>query len=319
MKDYIKKLENYPIGICGSVLGLVTLSNAYGSVGIHFLKPIAIYFAIFVIALMVLRLILFPRSIWSDLKNPIAGSFYTTIDMTSFLIAAYFYKTNPVFAAGLWITCVVIHFVLVAIYTFFRLKNHKFTEVIPSWYVTYVGIVTGTLASKGMGYDGLAMFMLYFGTVTYLSCYPFMLYKIFAKKLTKAQLTTTGIMAAPGGLAVGGFITMYKNINPYFLGFLVILMLFNILIVYYFAVKLFKNGFVPGFAAFTFPLAVSTLASYKLVGYLKIHDSALVGPFKIISMIELVITSVIIAYVIINYIILFFKVIASVRNDKVRA
>lgn len=318
MKEYIKKLENYPIGICGSALGFITLSNAYGVIDIHFLKPIAIYFAIFVIALMLIRLVLFPKSIWSDLKNPVAGSFYTTVDMASFLIAAYFHKSNPVFAAALWITCVVVHFTLVAIYTFFRLKNHKFSEVIPSWYVTYVGIVTGTLVSKGMGYDGLAMFMLYFGTVAYLVCYPFMLYKIFTGKLTKAQLATTGIMAAPGGLAVGGFITMYKEINPYFLGFLVILMIFNVLIVYYFANKLFRNGFIPGFAAFTFPLAVSTLATYKLVGYLKVHDSALVGPFKIIAMIELIVTSAIIAYVIINFIILFFKAIASVRSEKVR-
>lgn len=314
MKEYIKKLENYPIGVCGTALGFITLTNAYGVIGINFIKPIAIYFAIVVILLKLIKLFAHPRSIIADLRNPIAGSFYTTVDMATFLIAAYFHKSYPKFAAGLWLFAVIVHFILVIIYTYYRFKNHKFSEVIPSWYVTYVGIVTGTLVSKGMGYDSLAMFMLYFGTVAYLGCYPFMLYKIFTKKLTKAQITTTGIMAAPGGLAVAGFITMYKEINIYFLSFLIIAMLFNVLIVYYFVNKLFRNGFVPGFAAFTFPLAVSTLATYKVVGYLKVHSLGFVGLFKGIAMVELIVTSCIIAYVLINFLILFFKAIASVKN-----
>lgn len=315
MLKYIKKLENYPIGICGSALGFITLSSSYGIIHIDFIKPIAIYFGLIVIALMLLRLFLYPKSIIKDLRNPIAGSFYTTVDMASFLIAAYFHKSYPRFAAGLWLFCVIIHFILVAIYTYYRLKNHKFSEVIPSWYVTYVGIVTGTLVSKGMGYDSIAMFMLYFGTIAYLACYPFMLYKIFTKKLTKEQITTTGIMAAPGGLAVAGFITMYKDINIYFLWFLIIAMIFNVLIVYYFINKLFRNGFVPGFAAFTFPLAVSTLATYKVVDYFKVHSLGFVELFKIIAMVELIVVSFVITYVIINYLILFFKAIASVKNS----
>ncbi|MGL5614705.1 MAG: TDT family transporter [Sarcina sp.] len=320
MNAYIKKLENYPIGACGTALGFITLSNAWGSVGVNFLKPIAVYLAIIIIVLKLIKLFMHPRAIIADLKNPIAGSFYTTVDMASFLIAAYFHGKYPDFARGLWLFCVIVHFTLVGIYTFFRLKNHKFSEVIPSWYVTYVGIVTGTLVGHGMGFPNLSKFMLYFGLVAYIGCYPFMLYKIFTKKLTKAQITTTGIMAAPGGLVVGGLVTVYKYVNPYILGIFIVLMIFNVLIVYYFVGKLFKNGFVPGFAAFTFPLAVSTLATYKVVGYFKAqHMVNLVGPFKIIAMIELIVTSCVIAYVLINFIVIFFKAIGAAHKERIAA
>ncbi|MGL5069006.1 MAG: TDT family transporter [Sarcina sp.] len=309
MGVYIKKLENYPIGVCGTALSFLTLSNAYGAIHIDFLKPIAVVFGFAAIFLMILKLIFQPRSIINDLKNPVAGSFYTTVDMATFLIAAYFHKSYPVITSWIWIICVVIHFTLVIIYTILRLKNHKFSEVLPSWYTTYVGIVVGAIVSKGMGDERLALFMLYFGTFSYLVCYPFMLYKIFTKKFTKAQIATTGVMAAPGGLAVAGFITLYKEINIYFLSFLIILLIFNVLIAYYFASKLFRQKFTPALAAFTFPLAISSLATYKVVGYFRAHNLAGLEFFRVIALIEIIIISAIIAYVIINFLILFVKAV----------
>ena len=313
MSAYMKKLENYPIGICGTALAFITVSNAYGVLDIHFIKPFAIFFAFPVIALMILKLILKPKSVIKDLKNPISGSFYTTVDMSTFLIAAYFHKSYPVFTSRLWLFAVIVHFTLVAIYTFLRIKRHKFSEVLPCWYTTYVGIVVGAIVSKGMGHDTLALFMLYFGTVSYLVCYPFMLYKIFAKKFTKDQLATTGVMAAPGGLAVAGFLSLYKELNIYFLWFLIILLVINVVIVYYSASKLFRQKFTPALAAFTFPLAISSLATCKAVKYFRAHDFAALPYLEVISIIEIVVISAIVAYVLINFLIMFYKALTE-RN-----
>lgn len=311
MKKYIDKLGNYPIGICGSALAFLTVSNTYKMIHIDFIKPIAVYFGIIVIALMLLKLIFKPKKIVEDLKNPIAGSFYTTVDMATFLIIAYFHKSFPVTTTTIWYIAVILHFTLIIIYTILRLKNHKFSEVMPSWYTTYVGIIVGALVSEGMGNEKIALFMLYFGTTAYLVCYPFMLYKIFTKKFYDNQLATIGVMAAPGGLAVAGFLTLYKEVNIYFLSFLIILLLFNVLIAYYYASKLFRRKFTPALAAFTFPLAISALASYKVVAYFRIHNFRLTQVLNIISTIELIVISLIVLYVIINFIILFFKALGE--------
>lgn len=307
MKKYISMLENYPIGMMGAGLGFVTLANAYASQHVGFLRIYAIYFEIIAAILMLSRFIIFPKSIWKDLKNPVAASFYGTIDMGLFLVAAYYHHRFPSVTGGLWVFCVLLHCTFIVIYSFFRIKNHNFSEVIPSWFVTYVGIATGAMTYLGLGNVEVAKATAYFGTVSYLVLYPFMLYKIFFKKIEEPKITTVGIIGAPAALVLGALMSVYKDINIYFFWFLVITLLFNILIAYYFAIKLFFKKFNPGLAAFTFPLAVSTLVTFKADLYLKHHGMGGIGIFKIIGYIELIITTIIIAYVIINFFILFYK------------
>lgn len=300
-------LENYPIGIMGLGLGIVTLANVYASQHILFFVNYAIIFEIIAIILMFLKFIIFPKSVWKDLKNPVAASFYGTIDMGLFLVAVHYHEKFPNFTSSLWIACIILHCTFISIYSFFRIKNHKFSEVVPSWFVTYVGIATAAMTYLKLGNIETAEVLSYFATFCYLTLYPFMLYKIFFKKIDNSKITTVGIIGAPAALVLGALTTVFENINIYFLYFLIITLLFNLLITYYFIIKLFFKKFTLGLAAFTFPLAVSTLVTFKVDLYLKHH--ALYGGeiLKIIGFIELLISTVVIIYVTIMYLIFFYK------------
>ena len=47
----------------------------------------------------------------------------------------------------------------------FRIKNFKFEDMVPSWFVVWVGVVVASVTSTGMGHDRLAQYLFYFGFV----------------------------------------------------------------------------------------------------------------------------------------------------------
>lgn len=309
MNSLLKKLENYPIGICGTSLAFITLSNCWLINGIKFLKPISIIFAICALSLMLLRIVLYPKKILEEIKNPVLGSFYPTIDMAGLLIASYFLDVAPAFAKTLWLLCIAIHLILFVVFLAFRVKNFKVTDMVPSWFVILIGVVVACASSTGMGYPVLAKYLFYFGFFWYVVAWPIMLYRVYkCEKIEEHKLPTIGVMAAPASLCIVGYITSFANPNPYVLGFLIITSLFNLVLVYTYITDFIKNGFKPIYAALTFPLAISVLAMYKTSAY--VNGLGFNGSvFKLLGDMEIFIATYVIFYVLNNFIKLFLSAI----------
>ncbi|MBY0756490.1 TDT family transporter [Clostridium sardiniense] len=310
-KSLISKLENYPIGICGTSLGLITVSTAWQINGINFLKPLAIIFTILALSLMLIRIVVFPKKIIQEIKHPVLGSFYPTIDMGLMLIAAYFLNVAPRFAKGLWLACIIVHFILFIVFFAFRIKGFKLEHMVPSWFVVWVGVVVACVTSTGMGYDKLAQWLFYFGFIIYIITWPIMLYRVFNHKaIEEHHLPTIGIMAAPASLCLVGYITAFKTLNPIILGVLIVISIINLLLVYTYIVGFIKKGFAPIYASLTFPLAISIMAAYKVSEYLMNVGGVGGGVFKVLGDIEIFIGTGVIFYVVFNFLLLFVKAIS---------
>ncbi|MBM7835058.1 TDT family transporter [Clostridium sardiniense] len=310
-KSLISKLENYPIGICGTSLGLITVSTAWQINGINFLKPLAIIFTILALSLMFIRIVVFPKKIIQEIKHPVLGSFYPTIDMGLMLIAAYFLNVAPRFAKGLWLACIIVHFILFIVFFAFRIKGFKLEHMVPSWFVVWVGVVVACVTSTGMGYDKLAQWLFYFGFIIYIITWPIMLYRVFNHKaIEEHHLPTIGIMAAPASLCLVGYITAFKTLNPIILGVLIVISIINLLLVYTYIVGFIKKGFAPIYASLTFPLAISIMAAYKVSEYLMKVGGVGAGVFKVLGDIEIFIGTGVIFYVVFNFLLLFVKAIS---------
>lgn len=316
MRAYLDKLEHYPIGISGTCLAFITLSTSWQIKSINYLKSVAIAIAICMLVLMLIKILRFPKVILAEMKNPVTGTFYPTIGMVVWLVSGYFYPGHPVLCSYLWLGAVIYHYGIVIFYTIIRFKEKKFSNIMPTCFIVYTGMITGSIASKGM--DGvipqipqIAHFMLMFGFVFYTVLLPLVLYIVFkSENLAGPKLPTVGIICSPAPLGVVGILTIEPNPNPYMLTWLVVTGLILLVIVYGYIIKLFKEGFKPAYAAFTFPLAIATLAAYKLSVYCEAQGHQLMGHiFRGLGDIEIFIASYVVFFVLLNFLNLFVKAI----------
>lgn len=313
MNKYINKLENMHIGISGTCLAFITLSNSWQIKDIGYLKPIAISIALGMLTLMIIRLIKFPKVMYKELKDPVVGTFYPTLGMVTWLVSGYFYPKFPTVCSILWIGAAIYHYAIIIFYTVIRIKEKKFSNIMPTCFIVYTGMITGSVASKGMGgiIPEIAQFMLMFGFVFYTILLPVVLYIVFKSEiLDDKKLPTVGIVCSPAPLGVVGILTIDPNPNIYMLTWLIVTGLILLVVVYGYILKLFKEGFKPTYASFTFPLAIATLAAYKLAVYFTSIGHAKLGEiFNLLGNIEIFIATYVVFFILLNFLNMFFKAI----------
>lgn len=319
MMKYFNKLENYPIAISGTCLAFITLSNSLAIKGIYFVKPIAIAIAVGMLVLMVGKFIKSPSKFYGEMKDPVLGTFFPTIAMVTWLVANYFYPVFPKVCTFLWLAGVAWHYFIVILYTYLRIKERNFKNVVPTAFIVYTGMITGSVASKGIaGVEPIAKFMLIFGFVFYTALLPMVLYIVFrSEKMEDHKIPTVGIICSPAPLGVVGMLTLYSNPNPIMLWWLIITGLILLPVVYSYIVKLFKLGFKPSYAAFTFPLAIATLAGYQLGAYFtRIGEMKLATVFTFLGNVEIFISTYVVLFVLINFLRLFINAINPRLEEK---
>ncbi|MGL4452948.1 MAG: hypothetical protein ACRCTZ_17455, partial [Sarcina sp.] len=197
-----------------------------------------------------------------------------------------------------------------------RAKNFTLKSMLPSWNVVLVGVCVAGVVGAHMGFPNISNFLSWFGIVLYIPFYPIMLYRVYVHnhKIEAASATTMGILAAPSSLVLACYLTTSKTHVTWILVYLAVSSILNVLLIYIELPKFIKRGFNPGFAAFTFPFAISMVAMWKMGVLLKVSHPSWSMFFKGVSDVETVIGSCIIAYVAINFIILFIK--ALVRKEE---
>lgn len=265
MKAFFSKI---PLALSSLLLSLFSLSNqisqyALFSQGIWCLASIGL-------VLILGRLWLGKDQTKEDLKNTVIASSFPSFFMALFL----FFTRLPISLTGqtaLWLCLLLIYLAYILFFSYRFLRSFKLEDVYPSWFVVYVGpaisLVTApstisiTFKATILGLTGLAASLLFI----------LIFYRLFRIKVSPGLQASLAVLAAPLALLITSSIKSGQRPETMLLvGLLVFSQVFFFFALGLFA-KLVNKGFVPLFAAFSFPLVNSanafkaTTTSLKLV------------------------------------------------------
>ena len=304
MRDIIKKV---PIPTAGVALGLAALGNllqpyteiAHGLCG---------GLSLFLVSMLVAKVILFPSMIRSDLQNSILASVSATFFMTLMQLAGYLAPVAIVPAFGLWCAAIVGHFTLMAWFTAHYIRRFKLSEVFPTYFICYVGIIVAAVTSPAFGMEAFGRGIFWFG----LACFAVLLATVVARYL-KHEIPEPArplfcIFAAPMGLSLVGYLAVTPNPDPLFVGVLMGLGQVMLVGVATQLPKFIALKFYPSYAAMTFPFVISAMAFGKGVQALYAAGATIpaLPVVEALIALETVFAAVMVTYVFVHYMKFFF-------------
>lgn len=263
---FFKKI---PLALSSLVLALFSLSNQIShytliAQGIWCLASIGFI-------LILGRLILGFEQIREDLRNPVIASAFASFFMAAFLFASRL----PLAQTGLSVTWLGLLGLYIAYIIFFSLRflrPFSLNQVYPSWFVVYVGPAISLVtvpASVPTSIKGLILGVTGFAT---LALFPLILWRIKRLTIPQPVLPILAILAAPLALLITSSIKSGQRPETMLLvGLLVFSQVFFFFALGLFA-KLVKKGFIPLFAAFSFPLVNSANAFKAATTSLKLMN-----------------------------------------------
>ncbi|WP_296853361.1 TDT family transporter [uncultured Methanobrevibacter sp.] len=290
-------IEKIPIPICGLILAFLSLGNLLNDT--HTLLKVAC--GIIGIALLILilsKLVLYPKKIKEDFKNPIIASNSGTFSMSLMILSTYISPFMPSIAYGIWILGVALHILLIVYFTHhFIIRNFNISTVYPSYWIVFVGITMGAITAHAHNLDEIGFIFFLVGFIGMIFTFPLVIYRyINYKDIPNANKPLICIFTAVLSILIVGYLNSYNDIS---IEFLMIMYIFACIFYIFALTKLieYRNlEFYPSFAAFTFPFVISGLATKGVIS--KIGSNIILN--SVLS-IETVMATAIVLYVLIRY------------------
>lgn len=261
MKEYVK---NIPIPICGLGLGVVALGNLLAKYDESF-KYICVLVASLIVFLVVLKTILFFQDFKKELSNPLVASVFVTIFMTLGLLSPTYFGIIKPLGYLMWYASLLGHLAYLVWFSFKFVYKSKLTDVLPSWFIVYVGYVVVANTSKVFNHEGLGRLLLVCGFVMFALLFIIISARMILYKIEKPPVyPSIVIYTAPLNLCLVGYLTLFNDVDSLFLLVMSILSLIIFIYTITLLPKIIKSGFYPSYSALTFPFVISLIAYNQL-------------------------------------------------------
>lgn len=290
-------IENIPLPICGLILALLSLGNLFNDIN-PALKYIFGSIGLVFICLIVLKIIIYPKSVYNDFKNPIILSSCGTFSMSLMILSTYIIEYSPIISHSIWIIGVVLHIMLIIYFTYhFIMQNFNILNVYPSYWIVYVGITMSAITAQIHGIKEIGFIFFIIGFIAMIITLPLMIYRyIKYPDILNQNKPLICIFTAIFSILIVGYVNSADYISLMFLTAMYIVSCIFYVFALYKLISYRKLEFYPSFSAFTFPFVISTIASQKALFILT--DSI---PLRNLWKIELAIATIIVVYVLIRY------------------
>lgn len=302
-KKNIERLERLPVGVIATTVGAATLGNVYAIMNFTHLRNIFMIIGTVVFLMASIKIFKFRETFLGEYRNTIPASLYGTYSMLAMILGAFFFDYSPFLGKNLWLFGVFLHAFLIIIFTYKNvIKNFNIDTFVPSWFVTYNGIMVSVVVGGKMEEPLILKAVLIYGMFAFFLIIPFMLRRLIVKPLPDPIYHTKAILLAPSSLCLVSYLNVIPEPNLLISGLLYGIVFITLISNLISIPKFFSFNFHPGFAGTTFPMAIGTVASFRMSVYLgTMNLNEYSNIVRNIGGIQIYITTAIIAFVFYNF------------------
>ncbi|MBO7184557.1 MAG: TDT family transporter [Oscillospiraceae bacterium] len=299
-----------PVPVLPTFVGALTLSNVLSGMGYTWIRHGTMWAATIILLLYIIKIVKFPKTCLKEYQTVVPCSLYAAFTMITMILGSYYFDYIPALGKGLWAAAICIHAVHILIFTYRNvIAKRDINTFVPSWFVTYNGIMVSCVVGGAMNAAGVLKYIVYYGIAIYFIIVPIMIWRLLKVEVKAPVYHTMAVLLAPCSLCVVSYLNVIPNPNAALLYVLYGCVLASLLFIILKLPRFFSFSFTPGFAGMTFPMAIGIVASTKMAGYLTgAGQEALAGVVKQISGIQIYLTTMIIGYVLLNFVIMALRV-----------
>lgn len=311
-KAFRNRFYTLPTPLAGLALGIASLGlGLENALPLHSAgQTFGAMLALVLLLAIASKFLFHPGLLREELRHPVLGSVMPTFAMALMLVSNSFGTWSARLGEGLWIFAVCLHLILMLAFLYYRLKSFQLHQMVPSWFVPFVGIILAAVTVPDEKYHFFAYMLLVFGMCNYALLLPIMIYRLmFSLEVADAAKPTIAIMAAPASLSLVGYLNLVAEPSLLLCSLLLGIAILMTGVIYIAFFKLLRLPFSPGFASYTFPMAVGATALYKVSERLAAYPAAAdyASQLGVLAVIEMVVATIIVVYVCIRYFIHYLR------------
>ncbi|SDA37077.1 TDT family transporter [Methanobrevibacter millerae] len=286
-------IEKLPVPISGLILAILSLGNLLQG----YPRLICGVVGVILMAMLLLRVIIYPRDVSHDLSNPIILSNSGTFSMALMILSTYINPFNADLALGVWILGVALHILLIVWFTYrFIICDFDIMTVYPSYWIVFIGITMGAITAHVHGLTEIAYLFFVFGFIMMLITLPLVVYRyVRYPNILDQNKPLICIFTAVMSILIVGYTNSFNALSYEFLMVLYTVAFVFFLFAFYKFIEYRNLDFYPSFSAFTFPFVITAVASKEVFA---INQWSF---FNVIIPIQTFIALVLVIYVFVRY------------------
>lgn len=298
--SFIDKFKNIPVPLLPTMVGAATLSNVYLTLGYTWIRHITMILSAIILIAYIIKIVTNVNVFKDEYSNTVPASLYAGFTMITMILGSYVFDFNPTIGKGMWFIGLILHAIHIVIFTYRNvIRGVNIDTFLPSWFVTYNGIMVSTVVGGVMNEPTIGKIVVYYGIAVLIIIMPFMLYRLATTDIKDAVHHTQAILLAPSSLCLVSYLNFIKEPNKFVVYALYALVFCTLLFIIVKLPRFFSFDFHPGFAGMTFPMAIGTVASIKMSAFLKGQGyDVLSNMIKEISGIQIYLTTAIVSIVV---------------------
>lgn len=299
-----ERLERMPVPVLPTMVGALTLSNVYSGMGFPWVRHLTMWAATIVLALYIIKIVLYPKTCVNEYKTTIPSSLYAGFFMVMMILGSYYFDYIPALGKGMWAVAIVLHAAHILVFTYRNiLTERNIHTTMPSWFVTYNGIMVSCVVGGAMNAAGILKYIVYYGIAIYFILIPVMIWRMLNVEIKAPVYHTQAVVLAPCSLCVVSVLNVLENPAPVLVYVLYACVLASLLFIVLKLPQFFSFPFVPGYAGLTFPMCIGIVATNKFAGFVAAQgNEGLSEMLKQLGGIQTYLTTFIVGYVLLNFI-----------------